>query len=387
MLDLICGVFTWLRSFTRSHHELGLEIVALRQQLIVLKRRTKRAQLRRSDRLFWVLLRRLWPHWSKALLIVKPDTVVRWHRKGFRMYWRFRSRRKPIGRPLAGGDVRNTIHTMASENPTWGAPRIHGELLKLGFEISERTVSRYLARLHRRDGAAQLWRTFLNNHREVLAGMDFFTVITANFRILYCLFLIGHDRRKIIHLKATEHPTGEWVVQQLREAFSETTGGQYLIFDRDAKFSAEVRNFLDSAGISALRTSYRSPWQNGIAERWVRSFRNDLLDHVIILNEAHLPRLARSYLSYYHADRTHDGLAKDTPQGRLPSTRNPGQRLLSAARGAVEPACRSRRRLDPRHGLARKWIANSKPVNRLAILHVFRVKCCGASLERSRDDE
>jgi len=221
---------------------------------------------------------------------------------------------------------------MANENPTWGAPRIHGELLKLGFEISERTVSRYLARLHRRDGAAQHWRTFLKNHREGISGMDFFTVITANFQILYCLFLIRHHRREIIHLNVTEHPTGEWVVQQLREAFPENTDKQYLIFDRDAKFSAEVHKFLDSAGISAIRTSYRSPWQNGVAERWVRSFRNDLLDHVIVLNEAHLRRLARDYLRYYHADRTHDGLDKDTPQGRPPSIKNPGERLASHPR-------------------------------------------------------
>jgi transposase InsO family protein len=215
---------------------------------------------------------------------------------------------------------------MANEDPTWGAPRIHGELLKLGFDISERTVSRYLARLHPRDGAAHSWRTFLKNHREVIAGMDFFTVITANFRILYCLFLIHHNRREIIHLNVTEHPTGEWVVQQLRQAFPESTSDQYLIFDRDTKFSSEVRQFLDSAGVSAIRSSYPSPWQNGVAERWVRSFRNDLLDHVIVLHEAHLRRLARDYLDYYHADRTHDGLDKDTPRGRPPLIRSSGER-------------------------------------------------------------
>ena len=252
--------------------------------------------------------------------------------EGFRLYWRFRSRSKLVGSPVTGPEVRTSLRTMASENPTWGAPRIHGELLKLGFEISERTVSRYLARLQRRDGAAQLWRTFLKNHRELITGMDFFTVITANFRTLYCLFLIQHNRREIIHLNVTEHLTGEWVVQQLREAFPENTDKLYLIFDRDAKFSAAVHQFLDSAGISAIRTSYRSPWQNGVAERWVRSFRNDLLDHVIVLNEAHLRRLARDYLGYYHVDRTHDGLDKDTPVRRPQSIRNPGERLASHPR-------------------------------------------------------
>ena len=179
---------------------------------------------------------------------------------------------------------------MAKENPTWGAPRIHGELLKLGIEISERTISRYLSRLHRGEGPAQLWRTFLKNHREAIVGMDFFTVITVNFRILYCLFLIRHSRREIIHFNVTESPTSEWVVQQLREAFSDSSDDRYVIFDRDAKFSADVQGFLDSAGISAIRTSYRSPWQNGVAERWVRSFRNDLLDHVIVVHEGHVNR-------------------------------------------------------------------------------------------------
>jgi putative transposase len=252
MLWLTLAFFTWLRSFIRSRHELGLEIVALRQQVIVLKRRTKRARLRHFDRVFWVTLRKLWPKWSKALLIVKPGTVVRWHRKGFRLYWRLRSRSKLVGRPLTAFDIRTAIHTMASENHTWGAPRIHGELLKLGLEISERTVSRYLSRSHRNGRAAQLWRTFLKNHREAIVGMDFFTVITANFRILYCLFLIRHSRREILHFNATEHPTSEWVVQQLREAFPEATEDQYLIFDRDAKFSNDVHQFLDSSGISAI---------------------------------------------------------------------------------------------------------------------------------------
>ena len=213
------ALFTWLRSFVRSRHDLGLEIVALRQQLIVLKRRTKRARLRHSERVFWVTLRRLWPNWSKPLLIVKPDTVVRCHRKGFRLYWRFRSRSNPASRPLTVLDVRTAIQTMASENPTWGAPRIHGELLKLGFEISERTVSRYLSRSHRNGRAAQLWRTFLKNHREALAGTNFFTVITANFRILYCLFLIRHSRREIIHFNATEHPTSEWACNNFARHF------------------------------------------------------------------------------------------------------------------------------------------------------------------------
>jgi len=304
----------------------------LRHQLVVLKRRTKRARLQRCDRLFWILLRYFWPHWAKSLLIVKPETVVGWHREGFRLYWRCRSRSKTVGRPTTSGDIRTLIQTMAHENSTWGAPRIHGELLKLGVHVSERTVSRYLSRLRRNGNAGQRWRTFLKNHQEVIAGMDFLTVITANFRILYCLLLIRHDRREILHFNSTQHPTSEWIVQQLREAFPDRTDNQYLIFDRDAKFGAAVLDFLDSCGISPARTSYRSPWQNGVAERWVRSFRNEVLDHVIVLDESHLRRLAQDYLRYYHQDRTHDGLNKDTPAKRPTLSRKAGERLQSTPR-------------------------------------------------------
>ena len=163
-------------------------------------------------------MRQVWPHSAKSLLIVRPETVVEWHRQGLRLYWHFRSRSKTVGRPTTSGEIRSMIQTMAHENSTWGAPRIHGELLKLGVHVSERTVSRYLSRLRRQGNGGQRWRTFLKNHHELITGMDFFTVMTANFRILYCLFLIRHDRREIIHFNSTQHPTGEWIVQQLREA-------------------------------------------------------------------------------------------------------------------------------------------------------------------------
>jgi putative transposase len=209
------------------------------------------------------------------------------------------------------------IARMAHENPTWGAPRIHGELLKLGVEVSEGTVSRYLCRLGRGGRGGQRWRTFLKNHQDVITGMDFFTVITLNFRILYCLFLIRHDRRHILHFNCTEHPTEEWVVQQLREALPGSDNDQqYLLFDRNAKFSAAVLNFVDSCGIVPVRTSYQSPWQNGIAERWVRNLRNELLDHVIVLDERQLRRIGHDYIRFYHHDRTHDGLDKDTSTSR-----------------------------------------------------------------------
>jgi putative transposase len=200
---------------------------------------------------------------------------------------------------------------MTHENPTWGAPQHPWGTVETGspcFGADRLSISfAFASEWH----VNQRWRTFLKNHQESIAGMDFFTVMTANFRILYCLFLIRHDRREIIHFNSTQHPTSAWIVQQLREAFPNSTEDQYLLFDRDAKFGAEVVGFLDSCGISSVRTSYWSPWQNGVAERWVRNIRNELLDHVIVLNERHLRRLAQDYLRYYHEDRTHDGLNTD----------------------------------------------------------------------------
>ena len=207
---------------------------------------------------------------------------------------------------------------MKVDNPTWGAPRIHGELLHLGFKISEPTVSRYLRGLKRRgdESKAKRWHAFLNNHREVIAAFDFFTVPTLRFRTLYCFFVIEHSRRRILHFNCTAHPNSEWIVQQLREAPPLPCPYRYVLCDRDAKFGIEVFGFLKASGIQPLRTSVRSPWQNGIAERWVGSARRELLDHIIPVNERHLQRLGREYLAYYHEDRTHLGLAKATPTYR-----------------------------------------------------------------------
>ncbi len=225
-------------------------------------------------------------------------------------------KRAKTGRPRINAEIRADIRQMVEENATWGAPRIHGELLKLGFDVSERSVSRYLRRLSPSDQARKLWATFLRNHREVIAAMDFFTVPTATFRVLYCFFVIEHGRRKVLHFNVTEHPSSSWIVQQLREAFPEPCPYRYAVLDRDAKFCKDVADLLVSSGIKPKRTSFRSPWQNGIAERWIGSCRQELVDHVIVLNEAHLRRLMRDYLSYYHEDRIHDSLEKDSPSTR-----------------------------------------------------------------------
>jgi transposase InsO family protein len=205
---------------------------------------------------------------------------------------------------------------LADENPDWGAPKIHGELQKLGFVVSERTVARYLRRLHRPGNGAKRWLAFLQNHREAIVAFDFFTVPTLTFQLLYCFFVIEHGRRKILHCNVTRHPTADWVVQQLREAFPEAGPYRYVILDRDSKFDADVITFLKATGLKPKRTSVQSPWQNGTAERWVGSCRREILDHVIALDERHLLRLMRDYVSYYHQDRVHDSLDKDTPHER-----------------------------------------------------------------------
>ena len=316
MTCLLLGFPSWFGAFFRSRHELALELIALRQQVGVLKRKNPRPKLGPWDRLFWLGLRRCWSRWASVLMVVKPETVVGWHRAGFRWYWRLLSRHRP-GRPRITAELRNLIRSMAPENPAWGAPRIHGELLKLGWDLSESTVSRYLALATAPRSSGKRWLTFLKNHREAIAAMDLFTVPTATFRMLYCFFVISHSRRRILHFNVTHHPTSFWMVQQLREAFPEERAPKYLILDRDSKFSGEVATMLKSLGSELIRTAYRSPWQNGVAERWVGSCRRELLDHVIVLSEAHLRRLVRDYLQYYHEDRIHDALKKDTPTGRV----------------------------------------------------------------------
>jgi putative transposase len=333
MIPFCIGFFAFLGAFFRSRYNLGVEILALRKQLGVFKRKNPRPRLTIKDRVFWILLRRLWPAWTHALVIVKPETVVGWHRAGFRLFWRFRSRSKDLGRPKINDEIRAPIRQMVEENPTWGAPRIHGELLKLGFEISERTISRYIKRLSPPDQTRKLWATFLRNHRELITAMDFFTVPTLTFRVLYCFFVIEHGRRKILHFNVTEHPTSTWIVQQLREAFPDCSPYRYAILDRDAKFGVDVIDLLKASGIRPKQTSPSSPWQNGIAERWIGSCRRELLDHVIVLSDAHLHRLIRDYISYYHADRIHDSLEKDSPATRSVACKPaPTARLVSFSR-------------------------------------------------------
>jgi putative transposase len=272
----------------------------------------------------------LWSGWMKPLVLVTPRTVLSWRRAGFRLYWAWVSRARQVGRKRVSKEVRALIFRMIAENPTWGAPRIHGELLKLGFDLSERSVSRWVRRAPRDPDPAKRWLTFLRNHREAIAAMDFFTVPTLTFGVLYCFFVIGHDRRKILHFNVTRNPNALWVAQQLREAWAFRQPHRFLLFDRDSKFGADVVSAVRDIGSQPTRIAFRSPWQNDVAERWVGSCRRDLLDHVVVLNERHLKRLMAEYVRYYHEDRTHLGLAKDTPTGRQTAIRFGTEREFQA---------------------------------------------------------
>ena len=316
-----------------SRRDLLIEILALRQQLSVLKARHPRPRLTSLDRVFWVTLRRFWPGWRRTLVMVQPETVVAWHRAGFKLYWTWRSRHKACaGRKCVSMELRELIFRMVSENPTWGAPRIHGELKMLGCDISERTVSRWMRKAPKNPEPAKQWKAFLNNHREVIAAIDF-TVPTVTFGVLYCFFVIAHNRRRILHCNVTRHPTSEWTAQQLREAFPCDSAPDYLIFDRATNFGEEVVETMKSFGSTPKQTSFRSPWQNGVAERWVGNCRRDLLHQVILLNERHLRRLMSEYVRYYHEDRTHLALKKETPAGRVRvENREESCRVLSVPR-------------------------------------------------------
>ena len=295
-------------------YNVALENLALRQQLAILKRTQKRPAISTKDRLFWSWLSRSWSGWRAPLLIVKPETVVGWHRKGFRLFWTKLSRRNIGGRPSADSQIKALIKQMTQANPLWGAPRIHGELLKLGIDISERSVSRLMPK--GRKPPSQTWRTFLDNHFRESVSIDFPTVPTAPFRVLYVFIVLAHDRRRVLRFNVTEHPTAAWTAQQIIETFPDETAPRFLLRDRDRIYGEEFRLRVAGMKIEEVITAARSPWQNAYLERLIGSIRRECLDHVIVLGEDHLRRILRSYFAYYHRSRTHLSLCKDAPEPR-----------------------------------------------------------------------
>jgi putative transposase len=312
MVTILFALVSILVFRFRSRAALELKLVALQHQLAVLRRqRPGRPQLSSLDRLLWMLLYRIWPQVIDAMVLVKPATVVAWHRKGFRFYWRWRSRRS--GRPT-NPEIRDLIRRMSNANPLWGAPRIHGELLKLGIKISQATVRRWMP--WRPKAPSPTWRSFLRNHLLDIAAIDMFVVATATFRLLYALIVLSLDRRRVVHFEVTPNPRQDWLSRQMTEAFPWGTAPRYLLRDRDKSYGPAFRHRVRAMGITEVITARRSPWQNPYAERLIGSIRRECLDHVIIFSERHLRRVLSSYFQYHHDTRTHLSLGKECPRPR-----------------------------------------------------------------------
>jgi len=314
MIPLLLHLLRLLPFLFGGHRQLAIENLALRHQLAVYRRTARRPKLRTTDRLLWVALANVWAGWKQALVIVSPATVLRWQRRRFREHWSQLSARPTGGRPPVHAEVKTLITRMAAANPLWGAPRIHGELLKLGILVAERTVSRLLPK--RRTPPSQTWRTFLANHVRDLVSIDFFTVPTAALRVLFVFVVLAHHRRRVLHFNVTEHPTAHWTAQQIVDAFPDDSAPSYLLRDRDQVYGDRFRRRVKGLRISEVRTAPQSPWQNPFTERLIGSVRRDCLNHVVVLGERHLRRILIAYFAYYHRARTHLSLEKDAPDGR-----------------------------------------------------------------------
>ena len=310
-MSIVRCIVVLVRAFLSNRADLAAENLAQRQQLAVLQHKSKRPRLRKCDRIFWVWLSRLWTGWRSALPIVHPDTVVGWHRQGWKLYWRWKSRAGKVGRPRIDAEIRKLIQRMSCENPLWGTPRIQSELALLGYVVAESTVDAY--RIRPRKPPSQTWRTFLDNHIKDIVAVDFFTVPTATFRILFTFVVLRHERRQVVHFNVTAHPTAEWTAQQIVEAFPFDDAPRFLLRDRDGIYGNVFRRRVENMGIEEVLIAPRSPWQNPFVERLIGSIRRECLDHVIVLNERHLRRVLRSYFEYYHISRTHRSLDRNAP--------------------------------------------------------------------------
>jgi transposase InsO family protein len=299
---------------TRSKWELVLENALLRQQLIVLQRQTKRPTLTWRDRTLFVLLARKLPTWKQALMIVQPDTLLRWHRDLFRWVWRRRSRsRRKRGRgPLTAEDVA-LIKRMARENPTWGAERIRGELLKLGIRVSKSTIQKYMNQVRERNPSKQKWSTFLHNHAHEIWACDFLQTFDLFFRTLFVFVIIELNSRRLVYFAVTRHPTDMWVAQQLREATPFGEAPRFLIRDNDRKYGHAFTRVATGTRIQVLRTPYGAPKANAICERFLGSVRRECLDFFLIISQRHLHRLMKQYQTYFNHARPHQGIEQSIP--------------------------------------------------------------------------
>jgi putative transposase len=321
---VVAALLAFLCSLCRSRASLRLENLVLRHQLAVYKQSIPRPRLRPTDRLFWAWLSHLWSGWYNALAFVQPQTVIAWQRKRFREHWRRLSQQGKPGRPAIAKDVQDLIRTMSQANPTWGSPRIVGELRKLGINVAKPTVEKY--RVRPRRPPSPTWKSFVKNHIQDLVALDFFTVPTVTFRVLFVLVMLAHERRRVVHCNVTEHPTAHWTAQQVVEAFPWNETPRYLLRDRDGIYGAAFRQRVRHMGIEEVVIAPRSPWQNPYVERLIGSIRRECLDHVVVFHEGHLTRILASYFAYYHQWRTHLSLEMDCPVPRS---------VLSPDRGRV----------------------------------------------------
>lgn len=322
MFSLLVAVLRSLIAGFRARRNLVLENLALRHQLLVLNRKVKSPTLRNSDRLFWATLSAIWSRWTKALVIVQPQTVVRWHQAGFRLFWRWQSRRR-LGRTPKDRELVDLIRRMWQANPTWGSPRIRAELAKLGLQVSAVTVRKYRPK-GERGPPSQSWRSFLANHTKQLIAVDFFTVPTVTFRVLFVFVVLAHDRRKVLHFAVTEAPSAAWAGQQIVNAFPFETPPHYLLRDRDGNYGAEFTKRVTALGIEEKPIAPRAPWQNPYVERLIGTIRRECLDRVIVIGESHLRKVLEDYFDYYHHSRPHRSLTQDSPVPRPVQTPEEG---------------------------------------------------------------
>jgi transposase InsO family protein len=311
VLDWLWLLLGTLPVLLRDRHALLVENLLLRQQLAVAFRGRPRPRLRRRDRLFWTVARRVCADWRRHLVVVRPETVLRWHRRGWRLFWWWRSRR-PMGRPRVPAEIRDLIAVMSRDHPSWGTVRIRGELRKLGIAVSAGSIRRYRWCRPTRP-PSQTWRTFLRNHAAQIWAADLFTVPTVTFRTLYVLFFISHDRRELVHFRVTAHPTAAWIWRQLIEATAWRRQPKYLLRDRDSVYGHDFLTKAGRLGIDTLLTPFRAPRANAIAERVVRTLRNDCLDHVLIVDERHVQAVLQEYVAFYNTERPHRSLALEPP--------------------------------------------------------------------------
>jgi transposase InsO family protein len=314
MFAIVYALGMAVADLVKSRARLEAEILLLRHQLnVALRHAPLRVRLHGGDRAFMVWMVRVWPNLLDVVQVVQPETVLRWHRAGFRIYWRWKSR-KGVGRPRIDRGLRDLIRRMSQENPLWGASRIHGELLMLGFEVAQSTVSRYMKRGRR--PPSQSWKTFLRNHANAIAAIDLCIVPTVTFERLFAFLVIGHDRRRLLRIEVTKHPTAEWLARQITEAFPWVTAPRYLIRDNDGAYGHIFIGRLKAMGIRDRPISPGSPWQNGIAERLIGTLRRECLDHIVVFGERHLRCVLFAYAAYYNQTRPHRSLQKDAPLRR-----------------------------------------------------------------------